>query len=177
MDALPQPAILSSSCHFFDGISVQWPIPGASREMLKSADAFFNEIYLELQPCACCTALRRIDKLKSTDAPAKLHLHSLAIGQQHLLCSKCFRFKSTAERPLCPFRPANIFAGVVPPQLQHLSWIEQMILRRVHVFHKALLVLPGGQQGARGQLVQLPADTNQMVSSLLPITPRDDFLR
>lgn len=63
----------------------------------------------------------------------------------------------------------------VPEPLKDLTFIEKEVIRRVHPF-QALLVLPKGQQGARGQLIHLPASPTDKLRQLLPADPHDVLL-
>jgi len=129
--------------------------------------------------CDCCGAYRRKDKLRKPKSEA-------AIGHHHLdparaissifLCSKCHSFKPTTARPWCSFSPKNLFPQLnIPASLQDLTLAEKEVIRLVHPF-QALLVLPKGQQGSRGQVIHLPASPVEKLRQLLPADPHDVLL-
>jgi len=59
-----------------------------------------------------------------------------------------------------------------PGPLEDLTFAEREVIRRVHPF-QALLVLPKGQTGARGQVIHLPASPIEKLRQLLPADPQD----
>src|SRR5687768_515911 len=53
--------------------------------------------------------------------------------------------------------------------------MELQVLRRVQPF-QTIVVLPQGQQGARGQVIHLPADRGENLAQLLPLRPQDTII-
>ena len=153
--------------------------PPNTPEPLKRASLQFHRTIMEpWVHCTCCGEYRRRDKFQKPKSRAEAIVHHRMdpdVGEI-LLCRTCHTFKPSAQRPWCPFSQANNFGnGPIPEELKVLTFMEKEVIRRVHPF-QALLVRPKGQQGARGQLIHLPASPADKLRQLLPADPHDVLL-
>jgi len=163
-----------------DAIKLDVTFPESTPPAIKRvSEQFLQTILLPWKSCDCCGSLRRTDKLRKPKTEAAIAHHHLDPGRdlaEILLCLKCFSFKPAAGKLSCPYAPHNLFPRLsVPKELQDLTLAEKEVIRRVHPF-QALLVLPKGQQGSRGQVIHLPASPVEKLRQLLPADPRDVLL-
>ena len=88
------------------------------------------------------------------------------------LCVTCFKQLENDCKPaeaLANFR----WIGPVPPELQGLSWIEEMLIARAHVVGKVIRFQDrsvNGYASLKGHIVVLPQDTTTLLAKL-PLSP------
>ena len=85
------------------------------------------------------------------------------------LCRTCHNQLSREKQPveaLANFR----WVGPVPEQLKSLTWIEELLIARIHVCGSIVRNNPSAFLGLKGHIVFLPQDTTQLID-LLPMSP------
>jgi hypothetical protein len=91
---------------------------------------------------------------------------------QIALCMSCFKQLEDNCKPaeaLANFR----WIGPVPPEMQGLSWIEEMLIARAHVVGKVMRFQDrsvNGYASLKGHIVVLPQDTTTLLDKL-PLAP------
>jgi len=153
--------------------------PHCSEELKQASHDFFRTIFLPRVPCECCGEVKRGNNMKKAASIEQLRQHHIPDARPPAdvcLCHRCHSFKPAATQPSCPYSRVNFPAPQpTPPELQDLTLAEKEVIRLVHPF-QALLILPKGQQGARGQVIHLPEQPADKIATLLPADPGDVLL-
>ena len=80
-----------------------------------------------------------------------------------ILDRQCAKYIEKGEE--CPFDKKFMQVAPQPKELQDLTFVERRLIAQVHPFI-AIVVLPGGQYGENGQIINFPTDLNDMMSGL-----------
>ena len=84
------------------------------------------------------------------------------------VCSRCSRDKKSPRK----FSKENsMIPSPIPPQLQGLTQIEEMLIARALPIMR-VYIKPGGQRGYSGHCINLPQNVTELASSL-PRYPKD----
>ena len=182
----------------------QWPLPGPDvRPMYKKYLTHTYKLGQNIV-CACCgcishditefeIVLDSYDPLRHLRVPEDLNIpfdfscgidildqnrvliDKLGITQDKriYLCRVCHHQLSKGHQPseaLANFR----WVGPVPEELQGLTWIEELLIARVHVCGSIVRLgqrnNPSSFLGIKGHVVFLPQDTTRLID-LLPMSP------
>ena len=97
-----------------------------------------------------------------------LKLSSCSVATPKYLCLRCSRDKKQPQRFS---KENNMIPSKVPPELQGLTQVEEMLIARALPLISVYLK-PGGQRGYSGHCINLPQHVEELASSL-PRLPRE----
>ena len=126
--------------------------------------------------CRCCKRLvqkRNAGKIVSKE---KLSLHvQNEISIFDLFCKSCRTFKSSNEKPFCPFswELNNLSLSQDIGRFKPLNFMEKQLLRLSHPFYNIIGVNPYRQSFLKGQLVQIATNIDEKVVQLIPLKPTE----
>ena len=121
-------------------------IASVNQEWVQSKiSAFHAKLACEFHHCSCCNEIF-----------PSLKLSSLSV------CSRCLR---DVLEPKLYSEDNNMDPGAIPPALQELTQVEEMLISPVMPM-MSVYRLPHGQLGYGGHVINLPQDVASFVSSL-----------
>jgi hypothetical protein len=100
-------------------------------------------------------------------------------NQKISICSSCYSALEKCRRPadaLANFRWIN---SHVPPELQNLTWIEEMLVARAHVVGKVVRLQNRdslGYAALKGHVILLPQDTTKLLDILMSPSSLSDLI-